>query len=128
MAVTTTWQERLSRLFTVSLSELNPLRRTTNYVSLDIGSSAIKMVEARSLGSRLEIVRWGSAPTPPAAIQNNLVVEPARVGEIVRDLLNRCDVRARHAVTAVPGPAVMIKRMTLPVQNAQELERTILAE
>ena len=36
--------------------------------------------------------------------------------------------RARKVITAVPGPAVIIKRVTLPAQTARDLENTILFE
>ena len=41
MAAAAEWQERVKRLFTVSLSDLNPFRRQESYVSIDIGSSSI---------------------------------------------------------------------------------------
>jgi type IV pilus assembly protein PilM len=128
MAVTSVWQERFSKLFTVSLSELTPFRREQSYVSLDIGSSSIKMVEVRTTGNHLEVLNWGTAPTPAAAIQNNMVTEPERLGEVVRSLMEAKGVRARRAVTAVPGPAVMIKRVTLPVQSPQDMDHTIMVE
>ncbi len=128
MAVNVTWQDKLRRLFTVSLSELSPFRRDESYVSIDIGSSSIKMVEARTIGDHLELLNWGAVATPAAAIQNNMVTEPARVGEVVRALIESRGVRARRAVTAVPGPAVMIKRVTLPAQSVQDIENTIMFE
>jgi Tfp pilus assembly PilM family ATPase len=118
MALTTTWQDKLSRIFTLSLSELNPFQREQSYLSLDIGSSSIKMVEVRTTAGHLEILNWGTVPTPAAAIQNNMVTEPERLGEVIRGLLDSKGVKARRAVTAVPGPAVMIKRVTLPAQAA----------
>jgi len=128
MAITNTWQEKLGRLFTVSLTELLPFRSEQSYISLDIGSSAIKMVEVRTTGEQLELLNWGVIPTPPAAIQNNMVTEPERLGDVVRGLLESKGVRARRAITAVPGPAVMIKRVTLPAQSAHDMEHTIMVE
>lgn len=128
MALTSTWQDKLSRLFTVSLSELNPFQREQSYVSLDIGSSSIKMVEVRTTGEHLELLNWGTVPTPAAAIQNNMVTEPERLGDVIRGLLEAKGVKARRAITAVPGPAVMIKRVTLPSQTPQDMQHTIMVE
>ena len=74
------WQDRLKRLLTVSLSDLNPLRREESYVSVDIGSSSIKMLEVRTTLERLEILNWGVTPTPPSAIQSNMVTSPTGGG------------------------------------------------
>lgn len=128
MALAAEWQDRVRRLFTVSLSDLNPFRGQESYVAVDIGSSSIKMLEVRTATNQLELLNWGSIPTPAAAIQSNMVSEPDRVGEAVRALLEAKGVRAKKGITAVPGPAVMIKRVTLPAQSAQETENTIMFE
>src|SRR5262249_61609893 len=126
MAAAADWQDRLRRLFTVSLTDLNPFKGQESYVSIDIGSNSIKMLEVRTATNQLELLNWGSIPTPAAAIQSNMVSETDRVSEAVRTLLDAKGVRAKKAVTAVPGPAVMIKRVTLPVQSAQDTENTIM--
>src|SRR5215470_14029340 len=128
MANAQAWQERLTRLFTVSLSDLSPFRRDESYVSIDIGSSSVKMVEVQTRSDHLAVLKWGSIPTPPAAIQSNMVTEPDRMAEIVRKLIETHGVKARKAITAVPGPAVIIKRVTLPAQSPQDIENTIMFE
>ena len=128
MSVATEWQDRLKRLFTVSLEDLNPFKRQETYAAIDIGSSSIKVLEVRTLSDQLELLNWGSIPTPPSAIQSNMVSEPDRVGEAIKALLEAKGIRSRKAITAVPGPAVMIKRVTLPGQSAQETEQTIMLE
>jgi type IV pilus assembly protein PilM len=128
MAAAAEWQDRVKRLFTVSLSDLNPFRRQESYVAVDIGSNSIKMLEVRTASDQLELLNWGSIPTPASAIQSNMVSEPDRVAEAVKALLEAKGVRAKKAITAVPGPAVMIKRITLPAQSPQETENTIMFE
>ena len=79
----------MRRLFTVSLSDLNPFRGQESYVAIDIGSSSIKMLEVRTATDQLELLNWGSIPTPAAAIQSNMVSEPDRVAEAVRGAARR---------------------------------------
>ncbi|MCK6554440.1 pilus assembly protein PilM [Candidatus Binatia bacterium] len=120
--------KRLSRLFTASLSDLNPLRGEEPYLAVDIGSSTIKVVEVRGKVGHLRVLNAATLPTPAGAIQNNMVFETDAVAEAVKALRESCGIRARKVITAVPGPAVIIKRVTLPVQTSQELENTILFE
>jgi type IV pilus assembly protein PilM len=122
------WQGNLKRVFTVSLGDLNPFKREEHYVSVDIGSSSIKMIEARTGTQGLEVLNWGAMPTPPSAIQSNMVTEPHRVADAIKSLMDAKGIRARKAVTAVPGPAVMIKRVNLPEQTPQETEQAIMYE
>lgn len=128
MVAAAAFPEKLKQLFTGSLSQFNPFKGEESFVCFDIGSSSIKMIEARATGSGVTVLSWGSLPAPPSAIQSNMVAEPDRVAEAIRSLVESKGVRARQAITAVPGPAVMIKRVSLPIQSAQELENTILFE
>jgi type IV pilus assembly protein PilM len=120
--------DNFRRLFTTSLGDLNPFRREENYLSVDIGSSTIKVIEVRTGTHGLEILNFGTAPTPSSAIHSNMVTEPDLVAEAIRNLLEQKGIRARKAVTAVPGPAVMIKRVALPNQSPQETEQAVMRE
>src|SRR5260221_3141174 len=100
MTAVAEWQDRVKRLFTVSLSEFNPFRRQESYVAIDIGSSSIKMLEVRTATDQLELLNWGSTPTPPSAIQSNMVSEPDRVAEAIKTLLEAKGLPAKEAVTA----------------------------
>jgi len=120
--------QRLGRLFTASLSDLIPMRRDEPYLSVDIGSSSIKVLEMRGRPGDLRVTNAAVLPTPAAAIQNNMVYETTAVAEATRALTESHGIRARKVITAVPGPAVIIKRVTLPAQSPRELENTILFE
>ncbi len=120
--------DSVKRLFTVSLGDLNPFKREENYVSIDIGSSSIKVIEARTGTHGLEVLNYGSVATPTSAIHSNMVTEPDMVAEALKGLLEQRGIRARKAVTAVPGPAVMIKRVKLPNQGPQETEQAVMYE
>jgi len=128
MAVGRSWAKRLGRVLTGSLSDLNPLRRGEPYLSIDIGSSSIKIIEVSGRPGQLRVTKAVALPTPPAAIQNNMVYETSAVAEATKALANSAGIRARKAITAVPGPAVIIKRVTLPAQGEKDLENTILFE
>jgi type IV pilus assembly protein PilM len=116
----------LSKVFTASLGSF--FRREGHYVSLDIGSSALKLLEVEGTSTDLKISGFASAPLPPSAIQNNMIVEPDGVAGVIRGLLRQAGVSAKEAVTAVPGPAVIIKKLQLPSQTPAELENAVLFE
>lgn len=120
--------DRVKHLFTVSLGDLNPFKSEENYVSVDIGSSSIKVIEARTGIQGLEVLNFGSVPTPSSAIHSNMVTEPDLVAEAVRGLLDAKGIGAKNAITAVPGPAVMIKRVSLADQGPQETEQAVMHE
>jgi type IV pilus assembly protein PilM len=116
----------LSKVFTASLGSL--FRREGRYISIDIGSSALKLLEVEGTSTDLTIRCFGSAPLPASAIQNNMIVEPDGVAGVIRGLLRKTGASANEAITAVPGPAVIIKKLQLPTQSPNELENSVLFE
>jgi type IV pilus assembly protein PilM len=116
----------LSKIFTSSLGDL--FRREGRYLTLDIGSSAVKLLEVESGSAKLHVRAFGSQPIPGSAIQNNMVQEPEAVANAIRALLKETGAGSREAITAVPGPAVIIKKLQLPSQPPNELENSVLFE
>jgi type IV pilus assembly protein PilM len=98
------------------------------YLSLDIGSSSVKMLEVRGGGESLRIVNAGIAQLPTSAIQGNIIQDVESVTRTIRTLTTTHKVKASEVIAAIPGPAVIIKRATFPMQNPEELEETILFE
>jgi type IV pilus assembly protein PilM len=98
------------------------------YLSLDIGSSSVKMLEVRGGSDALKIVNAGIAQLPANAIQGNVIQDTDSVTRAIRTLTAAQKVKASEVIAAIPGPAVIIKRATFPVQSPNELEETILFE
>ncbi|GIW40434.1 MAG: pilus assembly protein PilM [Candidatus Binatia bacterium] len=122
------WKKRIGKFLTVSLSELNPLRSQEPYLCADIGSASIKLLEVRPAGGSVAVTAFGTAPTPPGAVHSSSVQDPSVVAEALRTVVEAKKMRARKAITAVPGPAVIIKRMSFPAQSPEELESAVLYE
>jgi type IV pilus assembly protein PilM len=95
------------------------------YVALDIGSSSIKMVEAAVDKSGYRILSLGSFPTPINAIQNNMVVDSKAVVDTIRKLIDASGVKSTQVISAVPGRAVIMKKVQMPKQEPGELEANV---
>ena len=104
------------------------VRHDGSRLTIDIGSSAVKVLEARESGGALIVSGVGYASLPPTAVQNNTVVDQERVAEVIADTVRHLEPRTRQVVTVVPAPAVIVKKVVLPVQNAQSLESTVMVE
>ena len=97
-------------------------------VALDIGSSSVKLLEMRGSGEAAEVLRAGAAPVPEGALRSNAVADVVAVSAVIRQLAGRLGVTARRAVTAVPGPAVIVERMRLPLRPEDDLETVLMIE
>ncbi|MBI2531544.1 MAG: type IV pilus assembly protein PilM [Deltaproteobacteria bacterium] len=99
--------------------------RQEGFVALDIGSSSIKMVETVIEDSAYRVVHLGVLSLPAKAIQNNLVVDQAPVIETIRRLIQENGVTSNKVISAVPGRAVIMKKIQMPMQEENELEANI---
>ena len=115
----------MSFLKNLHLGSLNPLTANDGYVALDIGSSSIKMVEAAVDKSGYRILHLGILPLPEQAIQNNMVVDSKPVVDVIRRLVQENGVKSKQVISAVPGRAVIMKKVQMPKQEPEELEANV---
>ncbi len=97
-------------------------------VSIDIGSSTIKLMELDIGGEKPKLKSAGFAPTPAGAIQNNVITRPDAVGNAIRAIIEANGITSTHAVTCVPGPSVFTKKITMGHCSLKELSSTISYE
>ncbi len=114
-----------SFLKNLSLGALNPFSAADGYVALDIGSSSIKLVEAAADKSGYRILNLGISPLPENAIQNNMVVDAGPLVEAIRRLVQERGIKSKQVISAVPGRAVIMKKVQMPKQEPAELEANI---
>lgn len=105
-----------------------PFGASRGYLSLDIGSSAIKLLEVRPHGSNLTVTNAGVVPLPQNAVSDNMVKDAGAVTQAIGTFLEDRRVRATNVVTAMPGPSVIVKRIALPPQEPEALEETVFLE
>ncbi|MBI5490394.1 MAG: type IV pilus assembly protein PilM [Deltaproteobacteria bacterium] len=97
----------------------------THLVGLDLGSSAIKAVQLKPHKSGFELVKFGFEPLPPQSIVDRHVMNPQVVRETIQALLAKAQIRQKEVAIAVSGASVIIKKITLPMMNRDELAEQI---
>jgi len=95
------------------------------FVALDIGSNSIKMVETAVEKSGYRVLNLGALPLPPKAILNNMVVDQPSVVETIKRIIRENGIKASKVISAVPGRAVIMKKVQMPQQEDSELEANI---
>jgi type IV pilus assembly protein PilM len=108
-----------------NLGLLKSMSSNDGFVALDIGSSSIKLVEAAVEKSSYRALKLGILPLPENAIQNNMVVDAKAVADVIRQLIHEQRVTAKKVISAVPGRAVIMKKVQMPKQEPAELEANI---
>ncbi|MCC6730492.1 MAG: type IV pilus assembly protein PilM [Chthonomonadales bacterium] len=80
-------------------------------VGLDIGSQTIKVVEAVPGRDGVTVRAIGMAPTPPGAMENNVIVDPKLLGDAVKKALREAGVSTKSSVSSVSGQGALVVRV-----------------
>jgi type IV pilus assembly protein PilM len=101
-------------------------RKSKNLVGLDIGSSAVKLVELKDAkGGGYKLVKTGLATLSPEAIVDGAIMDASLVVDTVNRVLSETGVRGNDYATSLSGHSVIIKKISLPTMSAEELAESI---
>ncbi|MEM7157719.1 MAG: type IV pilus assembly protein PilM [Myxococcota bacterium] len=91
-------------------------------IGLDIGSSAIKLVQLKIGRRGISLLNFGIEPVPPQSIVDGAVMNHSAVVDAIRNLTRRIHLRGKGMALAISGNAVIIKRLTIPAMDGPSLE------
>jgi type IV pilus assembly protein PilM len=97
-------------------------------VGLDIGSSAVKMVELKDSSQGYFLNKFGLKPLPADVVVEGEVVDNAPVVEAIRHLRSELGIGAKEVASAIACKWAVIKKISLPPMSDFELEEQIIYE
>jgi type IV pilus assembly protein PilM len=102
--------------------------KSKTVVGLDIGSSAVKAVELKSVGKSFKVVALASEPVPPDSIVDGAIIDGAAVADAIRRLFENKAFKTKDVAASLSGNAVIVKKISLPVMTEAELSESIYWE
>jgi type IV pilus assembly protein PilM len=100
--------------------------KSKNVVGLDIGSSAVKLVELKEKkGGAYSLVKLGLERLSPEAIVDGSIMDSSMVVDTIQRLNTERAVKNSNYATSLSGHSVIIKKITLPAMSAEELAESI---
>jgi len=97
-------------------------------IGLDIGSTAVRLVQLQQGRTGLRLVSFAVEPLPPGCVEGGTVVDHEATVAAVRRVVARARPRGRSVALAVSGHGVMIKRHAVPEVQPEVLDRQIAWE
>ena len=97
------------------------LGKSKNLIGLDIGSSAVKMVELRRKGSSYELVNLGIEPLGQDTVVDGAIMDALSVSSAIDKIFNDNRIRNKNVATSVSGHSVIVKRVTVAANSEEEL-------
>jgi type IV pilus assembly protein PilM len=97
----------------------------TNTIGVDVGSSAIRLVQLRKTGSRPTLVAFGSAQLPRNIAQSDSKLDQQKVAHIIKQVVKSANVNTKNVVASLPGSAVFTTVVKLPPMTSKELPQAV---
>ncbi len=97
-------------------------------VGLDLGSSSIKAIELKRTKQGYELVSFGLEQLPPDVVVDGAVMDVPLVAEKISGLFDQQKIKTKNVATSVSGHSVIVKRVTLPYMDEEELYDRIQGE
>jgi len=103
------------------------LKPRTEAIGLEIGTSAIKVVELRP-GATPTLSSYGSRAVPPELLQDGMIVDPGALAYEIQELLKETGITRRFVIAAVGNQQVVTRNIRLPNMPLQELGTAVRFE
>jgi type IV pilus assembly protein PilM len=97
----------------------------SNCIGLDIGSSAIKILQVKKTSKGIRLLDFGIEPLPAQTIVDGSIMDQSSVVEAIRKLKATLGIRNKRVATAISGHSVIIKKIQLPQMSADELSQQL---
>jgi type IV pilus assembly protein PilM len=101
------------------------LKRSKGLVGLDLGSSAVKLVELRERKGEYHLERLGIEPLSPEAIVDGSIMDSSLVVDAIHRLNDQTGVKSTNYATSLSGHSVIIKKIQVPAMGEDELAESI---
>ena len=99
--------------------------RSKGLVGLDIGSSAMKLVELQEKKGEYWLQRLGVEPLSPEAIVDGSIMDSSLVVDALNRLVAATGVKAPGFATSLSGHSVIIKKIQVPAMAPEDLSEQI---
>jgi len=96
-----------------------------NLLGVDIGTSAVKVLQVKQSGRGIHLQKYGAEPLPPQSIVDGHVMNAGAVVDALRKTVKELRISQREVALSVSGNSVIIKKLNLPLMKREELEEQI---
>lgn len=97
-------------------------------VGLDIGSSSVKAVELKKTKEGFELSKVGLEPLSPETVVDGAIIDALSVSSAIDRIYSSQKVTNKNVATSVSGHSVIIKKITMPLLEDDELYDQVYAD
>ncbi|MDQ3065285.1 MAG: type IV pilus assembly protein PilM [bacterium] len=102
------------------------LSGVSNFFGLDIGTTAIRVVQLRGSGSTKALVKYGYVPIESTVALSDAKADQMKVVQAVSDLITQASISARDVAVGLPSNKVFTTIVDMDKLPPSELEKTLM--
>ncbi len=103
-------------------------RKRRESFGLDIGSSAVKVVQLDGAGRNFELRAYATVPLPHNAISEGIIKDPPAVVAAIKEAVGKAGIKTKTAAISVSGRELIVKKVQLPRATSREIADAIQLE
>lgn len=96
-----------------------------DFFALDIGTTAIRVIELKGVAGAWSLERYGSAPVDMKVATSDSSEDRKRLGEVITNLIAQTGITAKNVVVGIPSNKTFVTIVDLPDVPPAELNSTI---
>jgi len=97
----------------------------SEFFGLDIGASAIRLVELRGHGSVKTLVRYAYTPIDSKLTQSDAKADQAKVADVIKSLITEAQISTRNVAVGIPSKKVFTTVVDVDKLTPAELAKSI---
>lgn len=103
-------------------------KKKESLIALDVGASALKLVELNTEGSKPRLISVASLPYRGNVFNNNMISDASEIADKMTSIMEANDVSDKRIATALPGPSVFTKKIKMGKAPISELSSNVQFE
>lgn len=99
--------------------------KDTEFIGLDIGSTAIRLIQLRRGGTHPALAAYGSVPVPGNITTSDSKMDQDKVADLIRQLVHDNHIPVKNVVMGLPASKVFATVITTPKLDHAQLTKAI---
>lgn len=104
---------------------MNVLSGVSSFFGLDLGASAIRVVQLKGAGPRKTLETYGQTPIEGTVTFSDAKPDRAKVAQIVKELMGKANISTKNVVANLPSTRVFTTVIDMDRLPPEELAKTI---
>jgi type IV pilus assembly protein PilM len=101
------------------------LTGVSDFFGLDIGTTAIRLVELRGSGPVKVLARYAYVPIDSKLSTSDSAIDAQKLGQVIRDLVSQARITSRNVAVGIPSQRVFTAVVDIDRLSSGELEQSL---